>query len=154
RSMFDAAVSAAQPAVCLPRHLPAPPKGRTIVVGAGKAAATMARALEDSWNGALEGLIITRYGYAVPCKRIEVVEAAHPVPDTAGSGPAARIMDMGGGLTQDDLVICLISGGGSSLLTLPPAGVTLEDKQALNKALLASGASISEMNCIRRHVSA
>ncbi|MGO4379779.1 glycerate kinase type-2 family protein [Pseudoduganella sp. RAF53_2] len=154
RTMFDAAVSAAQPAVCLPRHLPAAPKGRTIVIGAGKAAATMARALEDNWKGPLQGLIVTRYGYAVPCERIEVLEAAHPVPDAAGSAAAARIMNIVSGLTEDDLVICLISGGGSSLLTMPPNGVTLEDKQALNKALLASGASISEMNCIRRHASA
>jgi hydroxypyruvate reductase len=154
RAMFDAAVSAAQPAVCLPGYLPAAPKGRTIVIGAGKAAATMARALETNWQGPLEGLVITRYGYAVPCERIEIVEAAHPVPDAAGAAAAQRILQLVSGLSQDDLVICLISGGGSSLLTLPPTGVSLEDKQALNKALLASGASISEMNCIRRHASA
>lgn len=129
RSMFDAAVSAAQPAVCVPPHLPALPKGRTIVIGAGKAAATMARTLEQHWAGPLQGLVITRYGYAVPCERIEVVEASHPVPDAAGHAAAGRMLDMVSRLTEDDLVICLISGGGSSLLTLPPPGVTLEDKQ-------------------------
>lgn len=154
RAMFDAAVDAAQPATCLPPHLPAPPKGRTIVIGAGKAAATMAKAVEDAWDGPLEGLVVTRYGYKVPCQRIEIVEAAHPVPDAAGHEAAGRIMKLVEGLSEDDLVICLISGGGSSLLTLPPPGVSLEDKQALNALLLKSGATISEMNCIRRHASA
>jgi hydroxypyruvate reductase len=154
RAMFDAAVEAAQPAICLPPHLPARPKGRTIVVGAGKAAASMARAVEDNWDGPLEGLVVTRYGYGVPCSRIEIVEAAHPVPDAAGHQAAARMMRLVEGLHEDDLVLCLISGGGSSLLSLPPPGVTLEEKQALNQALLKSGATISEMNCVRRHVSA
>jgi glycerate 2-kinase len=154
RRMFDAAIAAAQPALCLPPHLPAPPKGRTIVIGAGKASAAMARALEDHWPGALEGLVVTRYGYEVPCERVEIVQAAHPVPDAAGQRAAQRIMDKVSGLTSDDLVIALISGGGSSLLVAPGAGLTLDDKQALNRALLASGATISEMNCVRRHLSA
>jgi glycerate 2-kinase len=154
RSMFDAAVAAAQPALCLPPHLPAAPKGRLVVIGAGKASAAMARAVEDHWPGALSGLVVTRYGYAVPCRRIEIVEAAHPVPDAAGETAARRMLALVQGLTPDDLVLCLISGGGSSLLPLALAGLTLADKQALNRALLASGASISEMNCVRRHLSA
>ena len=151
--MFDAAVAAAQPALCLPPHLPPPPKGRTIVIGAGKASAAMARALEDHWSGPLEGLVVTRYGYEVPCARIEIVQAAHPVPDAAGIEAAERIRQLVTGLTADDLVIALISGGGSSLLVAPGEGLTLADKQAVNTALLHSGASISEMNCVRRHLS-
>ena len=154
RAMFDAAVAAAQPALCLPAQLPAPPLGRTIVIGAGKASAAMARALEDHWPGPLEGLVITRYGYDVPCQRIEIVQAAHPVPDAAGLQAAQRIHQLVSGLTADDLVIALISGGGSSLLVAPGPGLTLADKQAVNAALLASGASIAEMNCVRRHLSA
>ena len=153
RRLFDVAVAAAQPALCLPAHLPPPPKGRTIVIGAGKASAAMARALEDHWRGPLEGLVVTRYGYDVPCKRIEIVQAAHPVPDAAGLLAAQRIRALVTGLTADDLVIALISGGGSSLLVAPGEGLTLADKQAVNAALLASGASISEMNCVRRHLS-
>jgi glycerate 2-kinase len=156
RRMFDAAVAAAQPALCLPRHLPPPPStptGRTIAIGAGKASAAMARALEDHWSGPLEGLVITRYGYEVPCQRIEIVQAAHPVPDAAGLQAAQRIRQRVTGLTADDLVIALISGGGSSLLVAPGEGLTLADKQAVNTALLHSGASISEMNCVRRHLS-
>ncbi len=153
RAMFDAAVAAAQPALCLPAHLPAPPKGRAIVIGAGKASAAMARALEDHWPGPLEGLVITRYGHELPCQRIEIVQAAHPVPDAAGLQAAQRIQQLVSGLTADDLVIALISGGGSSLLVAPAAGLTLADKQAVNTALLASGASIAEMNCVRRHLS-
>jgi glycerate 2-kinase len=153
RQMFDTAVAAAQPALCLPAHLPPPPKGRTIVIGAGKASAAMARALEDHWPGRLEGLVVTRYGYEVPCQRIEIVQAAHPVPDAAGLQAAQRIRELVTGLTADDLVIALISGGGSSLLVAPGEGLTLQDKQAVNAALLASGASISEMNCVRRHLS-
>ena len=153
RRMFDAAVAAAQPALCLPPHLPAPPKGRTIVIGAGKASAAMARALEDHWAGPLEGLVVTRYGYEVPCQRIEIVQAAHPVPDAAGIEAAERIRQLVTGLTADDLVIALISGGGSSLLVAPGEGLTLADKQAVNTALLKSGASIAEMNCVRRHLS-
>jgi len=154
RAMFDAAVAAAQPALCVPRHLPAAPKGRLVVIGAGKASAAMARAVEDHWQGPLSGLVVTRYGYAVPCKRIKVVEAAHPVPDAAGEAAARRLLEFVKGLTADDLVLCLISGGGSSLLPLALSGLTLADKQALNRALLASGASIGEMNCVRRHLSA
>jgi glycerate 2-kinase len=155
--MFDAAVASAQPALCVPPHLPAPESlgaGRLIVVGAGKAAAAMARAVEDHWRAPLTGLVVTRYGYAVPCERIEIVEAAHPVPDAAGVAAAERSLALVRGLSADDLVLCLISGGGSSLLTLPPPGATLADKQQLNRALLASGATIGEMNCVRRHVSA
>ena len=154
RQMFDAAVAAAQSARCLPPHLPAPPAGRTIVIGAGKASAEMARVLEQHWPGALTGLVVTRYGYAVPCERIEIVEAAHPVPDEAGLLAARRIRAMVDGLSADDLVICLISGGGSALLPLPADPLTLADKQAINRALLASGATIGEMNCVRRHLSA
>ena len=137
-----------------PAHLPAPPKGRTIVLGAGKASAAMAKAVEDHWPGPLEGLVVTRYGHAVPCKRIEIVEAAHPVPDAAGEAAARRILDLALGAGPDDLVLCLISGGGSALLTLPSEGLTLADKQAINKALLASGADIGQMNVVRKHLSA
>ncbi len=154
RSLFDAAVAAAQPARCLPPHLPPRPKGRTIVVGAGKASAAMARALEDHWDGPLEGLVVTRYGYEVPCRRIEIAQAAHPVPDEAGLRAAQRIGAFVRGLTPDDLVLALISGGGSSLLVAPAPGLTLADKQAVNGALLKSGATISEINCVRRHLSA
>jgi hydroxypyruvate reductase len=152
--MFEAAIESAQPEHCIPPHLPEPGAGRTIVIGAGKASAAMARALEQHWAGPLSGLVVTRYGYAVPCQRIEIVEAAHPVPDDAGLHAAQRMMSLVGGLSADDTVICLISGGGSSLLPLPLDGITLEDKQAVNRALLASGATISEMNCVRRHLSA
>lgn len=153
RAMFDAAVAAAMPGACVTGALPPLPKGRTIVVGAGKASAAMAQALEESWPGALEGLVVTRYGHAGPCRRIEIVEAAHPVPDEAGLEAARRMLALVGGLTADDLVIALISGGGSSLLTLPADGLTLQDKQAVNRALLRSGAPIGEMNCVRRHLS-
>jgi len=154
RAMFDAAVAAAQPALCVAPHLPTPPKGRLVVIGAGKASAAMARAVEDHWDGPISGLVVTRYGYAVPCRRIEIVEAAHPVPDEAGEAAAHRLLDTVKGLGVDDLVLCLISGGGSSLLPLPLPGLGLADEQALNRALLASGASIGEMNCVRRHLSA
>lgn len=154
RRMFDAAVQAAQAENCIPRFLPEPPRGRTFVVGAGKASAAMARALEGHWPGRLSGLVVTRYGYAVPCERIQILEAAHPVPDAAGLAAARRILESVRGLSADDLVICLISGGGSSLLALPAEGIALEDKQAINKALLRSGATIGEMNCVRRHLSA
>ncbi len=151
--MFTAAVNAAQPEHCIPRFLPKPPKGRTLVIGAGKASAAMAQALERNWPGELSGLVVTRYGYQVPCERIEIIEAAHPVPDAAGREAASRLLEFVKGLTADDLVICLISGGGSSLLPLPGEGITLEDKQNINRALLKSGATISEMNCVRRHLS-
>ena len=154
RSMFDAAVGAALPSKCLASHLPPQPRGRTIVVGAGKAGGAMAKAVEDHWPGPLEGLVVTRYGHGAPCQRIEVVEASHPVPDVAGLEATKRILAMVKGLTPDDLVLCLISGGGSALLALPADGVTLADKQGINKALLKSGATISEMNCVRRHLSA
>jgi len=154
REMFDAAVAAAQPEHCIPRFMPEPPRGRTIVIGAGKASAEMARALEEHWQGELSGVVVTRYGYAVPCKKIEILEAAHPVPDQAGMDAARRILDTVKNLTADDLVICLISGGGSALLPLPGTGLTLEDKQDISRALLRSGATISEMNCVRRHLSA
>jgi hydroxypyruvate reductase len=154
RRLFDAALAAADPAKAVPPCLPDPPKGRTLVVGAGKAAGAMARAVEDHWKGELTGLVVTRYGHAVTCDRIEVVEAAHPVPDQAGLDAARRILEMVQGLGPDDLVLCLISGGGSALLSLPAPGITLEQKQAVNKALLRSGAAIDEMNCLRKHLSA
>ena len=152
--LFAAAINSAQPEHCIPRFLPEPPKGRTIVIGAGKASAAMAQALERNWPGPLEGLVVTRYGYAVPCERIEIVEAAHPLPDAAGRVAAGRLLARVQGLSADDMVICLISGGGSALMPLPGEGVSLEDKQAINRALLQSGATISEMNCVRRHLSA
>ncbi len=155
--MFDAAIQAAAPAVCVPPHLPAPPPGRTVVVGAGKAAAAMAAAVEAHWPAGcpLSGLVVTRYGHGVGAlPRIEVVEASHPVPDAAGQVAAARILDLVQGLRADDLVLCLISGGGSSLLALPAPGVSLADKQAVNRALLRSGAGIHDMNCVRKHLSA
>lgn len=154
QEMFAAAIAAARPEHRLPPFLPAPPAGRLVVIGAGKASAAMARAVEQHWPGPLSGLVVTRYGYALPCDRIEIVEAAHPVPDAAGLAAARRIMALAGGLTSDDTVLCLVSGGGSALLALPIDGVSLEDKQAVNRALLKSGASISEMNCVRRHLSA
>ncbi len=154
RRMFDNAIARAMPDKCLPPFLPHAPKGRTIVVGAGKAAASMAKAVEDNWRGELSGLVVTRYGHHLACKSIEVVEAAHPVPDLAGRSAAERILKMVQGLSADDLVLCLISGGGSSLLALPAPGLTLEDKQAINRALLKSGANITEMNCVRKHLSA
>jgi hydroxypyruvate reductase len=151
--MFRAAIASAQPAVCVPPHLPEPPLGRLIVVGAGKASAAMAQAVEQHWPGPLSGLVVTRYGYGVPCSRIEIVEAAHPVPDAAGMRAAERMLALVQALSPDDLVLCLISGGGSALLPLPAPGLTLELKQALGRALLASGATISEFNCVRRHLS-
>jgi len=157
RRMFDAAIASAQPALCVPPHLPTPEEvgnGRLIVVGAGKASAAMARAVEDHWSGPLSGLVVTRYGYAVPCKHVEIVEASHPVPDSAGLNAAQRMLNLVSGLTADDYVLCLISGGGSSLLPLPAPGITLEHKQSVGRALLRSGATISEMNCVRRHLSA
>lgn len=155
RDMFDAAVAAAQPQICIPPHLPPPPKGKTIVIGAGKASAAMAQALEQHWNGPLSGLVVTRYDYGVPCQHIEIVEAAHPVPDAAGEKAAGRILELvQDNLSADDLVLCLISGGGSALLSLPALGLSLEDKQVVSKALLSSGANITEMNCVRKHLSA
>jgi len=151
--MFDAAIASAQPALCIPPHLPSAPRGRLIVIGAGKASAAMARSVEQHWAGLLSGLVVTRYGYAVPCEHIEIAESAHPVPDAAGLRASQRMMELVKGLNADDLVLCLISGGGSALLPLPAAGLTLDLKQTVNRALLASGATISEVNCVRRHLS-
>ncbi len=153
-SLFRAAVQAADPMLNVPPHLPPPPCGRTLVIGAGKASAEMARAVEAIWTQPLHGLVVTRYGHKVPTERIEIVESAHPVPDQAGCEAAARMLSMVKGLSEDDLVLCLISGGGSSLLPLPAAGLTLADKQQVNRALLKSGATIAEMNCVRKHLSA
>ncbi|BBK38731.1 hydroxypyruvate reductase [Allostella sp. ATCC 35155] len=154
RDLFDAALRAADPATVVPRFLPPAPRGRTVVVGAGKAAASMARAVEDHWPGPLEGLVVTRYGHGVPCSRIRVVEASHPMPDEAGTRAAAEILDMVRGLGPDDLVLCLVSGGGSALLGLPAGGITLADKRALTSDLLRSGATIGEINTVRKHLSA
>jgi glycerate 2-kinase len=151
--MFRQAVAQAQPALAVRRHLPEAPTGRTVVIGAGKASAQMARAFEQAWPGPLKGLVVTRYGYAEPCERIEIVEAAHPVPDEAGFLAARRIMETVSGLGPNDLVVALISGGGSALLPAPAAGLTLDDEQAINRALLASGAPISVMNLIRNQFS-
>lgn len=156
RDLFDAALSAARPATCLAPYIDKlqPPKGRTVVIGAGKASAAMARALEDRWQHPLQGLVVTRYGYGETCKRIEIVEAAHPVPDEKGRAAAGRMLEMVKGLSPDDLLLCLISGGGSALLALPAPGLTLADKQDVNRALLKSGANIGEMNTVRKHLSA
>lgn len=154
RSLFDAGVAAADPLKCVPPHLPEPPKGRTVVIGAGKASAAMARAVEDNWQGELSGLVVTRYGFSVPCERIEIIEASHPVPDAAGREAAGRIVELAKSLGPDDLCIAVISGGASAVLTYPAPGLTLENKQQLNRELLRSGANIVEMNCIRKHLSA
>ena len=160
RHLYDVAVRNALPIEGLARHLPKPPKGRTLVLGAGKAGGSMAQALEALWpqDAPLSGLVVTRYAHIPPRPeglpvRLEVVEAAHPVPDAAGLAAAERILALTQGLTADDLVICLISGGGSSLLTLPAEGIDLAEKQRINKALLESGAAIGEMNCVRKHLS-
>jgi len=153
-ALFDAAVAAALPRLVVPPHLPAPPKGHTLVLGAGKASAAMARAVEDIWQGPLSGLVVTRYGHAVPCAKIEVVEAAHPVPDARGEAAARRMLALAATAGPDDLVLCLISGGGSALLSLPAPGLTLADKQTVNRALLASGAPIADINVVRKHMSA
>ena len=161
RALFDAAVSRALPAHNTAAFLPAPPRGRTLVLGAGKAGGAMAAAVDALWplSAPLSGLVVTRYDHVPPAYkaqpgRIEVVEAAHPVPDAAGQAAAQRIAQLAHGLSADDLVLCLISGGGSSLLALPLDGVTLDDKQAIARALLRSGAAIDEMNCVRKHLSA
>jgi len=153
RAMFAAAVDAALPEKSVPRFMPSRPKGRTIVVGAGKASAAMAKVFEDNWEGPLEGMIVTRYGHGAATRRIRVVEAAHPVPDAAGAAAAAEMLASVQGLTPDDLVVALISGGGSALLSLAADGISAEDKRAVNRALLASGAPIHEMNCVRKHLS-
>jgi hydroxypyruvate reductase len=154
RRLFDAAIAAADPALCVPPHLPPDDGGRLIVIGAGKASAAMARAVEDHWSGPLDGLVVTRYGHGVPCQRIEIVEAAHPVPDAAGELAAQRMLAKVHGLNENDRVLALISGGGSALLAAPAAGITLAEKRAITTALLRSGASIGEMNCVRKHLSA
>jgi len=151
--LFHQAVAAAHPSHAVSRNLPPRPRGRTIVVGAGKAAAAMAKAVEDNWWGPISGLVITRYEHGAECRSIEVVEAGHPVPDTAGREAAERILGLVGGLTEDDLVLCLMSGGGSSLLAVPAPGISLADKQAVTRALLKSGAPIADINCVRKHLS-
>lgn len=158
--LYRIAVQRAQPLHSMAQHLPKPPKGRTVVLGAGKAGGSMAQALEALWpqDAPLSGLVVTRYDHIPPrpeglARRLEVVEAAHPVPDAAGLAAAERILALTEGLTEDDLVLCLISGGGSSLLTLPAEGIDLAEKQRINKALLESGAAINEMNCVRKHLS-
>ena len=153
-AMFEAAVASAQPALCLPPHLPKPPAGRTLVVGAGKAAAAMAASFEAAWPAPLDGLVVTRYGHGQPTRRIAVLEAAHPVPDAAGVAAASRVLARVAGLGPDDLVVCLLSGGASALLTLPAPGLSLQDKRQVNRALLACGAPIDAMNCLRKHLSA
>ena len=154
RKLFDAALAAALPAETVGRWLPSAPRGRTFVVGAGKAAASMAKAVENAWKGPLTGLVVTRYGHAVPTRSIEVVEAAHPIPDAAGERAARRILEIASAAERDDLVLCLISGGASALLSLPAEDISLEDKRAVSQALLRSGAPIDEMNCIRKRLSA
>ena len=151
--LFRAAVAAADPVKALSGNLPEKPAGRTVVIGAGKGAAQLAAAFEDLWDGPAEGVVVTRYGYACPTKTIEVLEASHPVPDEAGLRAGHRLLDAVSGLTGDDLVIALVCGGGSALLPAPPDGLTLQDEIAVNEALLASGAPISEMNTVRKHVS-
>ncbi|NWL75518.1 glycerate kinase [Pseudomonas taiwanensis] len=154
RDLFATAIAAAHPRQVLADHLPADRSGRVIVIGAGKAAAAMAEVIEREWHGEISGLVVTRYGHGANCNKIEVVEAAHPVPDAAGLETAQRVLKLVSNLNESDRVIFLLSGGGSSLLALPAEGLTLKDKQAINKALLKSGASIAEMNCVRKHLSA
>ncbi len=155
RQIFDAAVASAEPQAAVRRHLPEKPRGRCVVVGAGKASAAMAAGLEAAWpDVALTGVVVTRYGHAVTTRRVEIIEAAHPVPDANSERAAQRVLAVVRGLAADDLVIALISGGGSALLAAPAPGLTLADKQAVNRALLASGATITEMNAVRKHLSA
>jgi glycerate 2-kinase len=152
--LFHQAVAAAHPSRAVSRNLPPKPRGRTVVVGAGKGAAAMAKAVEDNWWGEVSGLVVTRYDHGVDCRSIEVVEAGHPVPDESGQRAARRMLALVNGLTEDDLVLCLISGGGSSLLAVPAPGVSLADKQEVTRALLKSGAPIRDINCVRKHLSA
>jgi len=153
RQAFASAVGTAQPARCVPPALPGPPAGRTVLIGAGKAAAAMARAVETHWHGELSGTVVTAPGHAVPCERIEVLESSHPVPAEAGLLASRAMFERLRGLGPDDLVLCLLSGGGSALLPLPADGLALEDKQAITRALLGSGATIGEINTVRRHLS-
>ncbi len=152
--LFRAAVKAVDPLEVIAPHLPPPPRGRTVVIGAGKASARMAEGVERHWKGPLSGMVVTRYGHCAVTDKIEVIEAGHPVPDDAGHAAAARMLEMVQGLTADDLVLCLMSGGGSSLLSLPAPGITVQEKRDINRALLKSGAPIDEMNCVRKHLSA
>lgn len=154
RAMFETAVDAAAAGSAVPLHLPAPPKGRTVVVGAGKAAAAMAASVEAHWRGSLEGLVVVPYGHGAPTSKIKVIEASHPVPDAAGAQAAERIFAAVRGLSADDLVLSLMSGGASALLALPAPGLTLDDKRHVTRALLRSGAAIAEINCVRKHLSA
>lgn len=154
RGLFEAAVAAADPANVVPPHLPSPPPGRTLVLAAGKAAASMARAVEQCWPTDVEGIAVTRYGHGVECQRIEVVEAGHPLPDAAGQGAASRFLSAAAGLESDDLLLFLLSGGASALLVEPQPGLSVTDKRAINRALLEAGAPIAEMNCLRKHLSA
>ncbi len=151
--LFEAAIAAADPAEALAAHLPAKPKGRTVVIGAGKGAAQLAAAFEAQWGEPVEGVVVTRYGYGCATSHVKIIEAAHPVPDAAGLAAGEALAGAVSGLTEDDLVVALITGGGSALLPSPPDGFTLEDEQALNASLLASGAPISAMNAIRKHFS-
>lgn len=152
-SAFRAAVAAADPLLTIPANLPEKPKGCTVVIGAGKGSAQMAAAFEEAWDGPLSGVVVTRYGYGAPCQRIEVLESAHPVPDAAGLAAGKRLIETISGLSEDDLVVALISGGGSALLPAPAGELTLEDEIAVNRALLSSGAPIAAMNAVRKHVS-
>ncbi|HSG94392.1 MAG TPA: glycerate-2-kinase family protein, partial [Afifellaceae bacterium] len=154
RRLFDAAVATARPENCVPEYLPPAPKRRLIVTGAGKAAGAMAKALEENWSNLVTGAVVTRYGHEAPTERIEVLSAAHPIPDAAGEAAARRMIDLARSAGPDDLVLFLLSGGGSALLAAPAPGLTLADKQAVTRALLASGATIGEINCVRRHLSA
>jgi len=153
RHLFDAAIAAADPALCVPPNLPKDDGGRLIVIGAGKASAAMARAVEQHWSGQLDGLVVTRYGHGVPCERIEIVEAAHPVPDAAGESAAQRILAKVQNLNENDRVLALISGGGSALLAAPAEGVSLAEKRAITVVLFKSGVSISEINCVCKYLS-
>ena len=154
RALFNVALASADPRQAIERRVPAPVRGRTMLLGAGKASAAMARAFETAWSGPLEGLVLTRYGHAVPCDQVEIVEASHPIPDHAGEEAARRILALARGLGPDDQLVFLASGGGSALLSVPAPGLTLDDKQAVTRALLRSGATITEINTVRKHLSA
>ena len=154
RGLFDAAVAAADPQRTLPLHLPDPPMGRTLVLAAGKAAASMAKAVEGSWKGPFSGIAVTRYGHGLPCDNIEIIEAGHPLPDDAGVAAAKRFLKSASALTEDDLLLFLVSGGASALLVEPAPGLALAEKKAISRILLKSGAPIDEMNCLRKHLSA
>ena len=153
QQMLSAAISAADPSICLPYFLPSSPTGKTIVVGAGKAGARMAETVEAQWDGPLSGLVIVPYGYESNCQHIEIVEASHPIPDDAGYKAAQRILTLAGTAVADDLVLCLMSGGGSALMSMPIAGLMLNEKASLNSQMLRSGADIAEINCVRKHLS-